>query len=213
ERITRLRLDDVVQHHAVRRLVDDVPRRLADEPVDRVPVLRLRERQLQPLAVELVAPVLDPVRPRGQHLTAAGGRPRRGSETVDELPAGDLVRAEPATEGDDADALLSARDLDLSAAFGAGHAELAHTPTSAGTAAAAPSRSSRWSPTRSEFAIAVKAGLTAPMLGKTLVSTTYRLSSSCARQSAFTTEVAGSSPIRHVPAWWAQPATGISFFM
>ena len=33
-------------------------------------------------------------------------------------------------------------------------------------------RSSRWSPTRSEFAIAVSAGLTAPMLGKMLVSTT-----------------------------------------
>jgi hypothetical protein len=33
-------------------------------------------------------------------------------------------------------------------------------------------RSSRWSPTRSEFAIAVKAGFTAPMLGKMLVSTT-----------------------------------------
>jgi hypothetical protein len=34
------------------------------------------------------------------------------------------------------------------------------------------SRSRRWSPTRSEFAIAVSAGFTAPMLGKTLVSTT-----------------------------------------
>jgi hypothetical protein len=33
-------------------------------------------------------------------------------------------------------------------------------------------RCSRWSPTRSEFAIAVKAGFTAPMLGKMLVSTT-----------------------------------------
>ena len=41
-----------------------------------------------------------------------------------------------------------------------------------------PSRSSRWSPTRSAFAIAVKAGFTAPMLGKQLVSTTYRFSSS-----------------------------------
>src|SRR5262249_5838195 len=38
--------------------------------------------------------------------------------------------------------------------------------------ALAPSLSSRWSPTRSEFAIAVSAGLTAPMLGKMLVSTT-----------------------------------------
>ena len=35
-----------------------------------------------------------------------------------------------------------------------------------------PSRSSRWSPTRRAFAIAVSAGLTAPMLGKKLVSTT-----------------------------------------
>src|SRR5215831_10340168 len=46
----------------------------------------------------------------------------------------------------------------------------------------APSRSRRWSPTRSAFAMAVSAGLTAPMLGKKLVSTTYRLSTSCARQ-------------------------------
>src|SRR5256885_11469990 len=42
----------------------------------------------------------------------------------------------------------------------------------------APSRSSKWSPTRSEFAIAVRAGFTAPMLGKTLVST----KTSCASQ-------------------------------
>jgi hypothetical protein len=39
------------------------------------------------------------------------------------------------------------------------------------------------------------------------------LSTSCARQSAFSTDVAGSVPNRHVPAWWATPATGISFFM
>jgi hypothetical protein len=36
----------------------------------------------------------------------------------------------------------------------------------------APMRSSRWSPTRIAFAIAVSAGLTAPILGKKLVSTT-----------------------------------------
>jgi choline dehydrogenase-like flavoprotein len=35
-----------------------------------------------------------------------------------------------------------------------------------------PRRSRRWYPTRSEFAIAVSAGFTAPMLGNTLVSTT-----------------------------------------
>ena len=42
----------------------------------------------------------------------------------------------------------------------------------AAAAAETPRRSNRWSPTRSELAIAVSAGLTAPMLGKTLVSTT-----------------------------------------
>src|SRR5947199_9868149 len=46
------------------------------------------------------------------------------------------------------------------------------------------------------------------MLGKKLVSTTYRLSSSCARQSVFSTGLSGSLPNRHVPAWWATPATG-----
>ena len=35
-----------------------------------------------------------------------------------------------------------------------------------------PSRASRWSPTRMALAIAVRAGLTALMLGKKLVSTT-----------------------------------------
>ena len=60
--------------------------------------------------------------------------------------------------------------------------------------------SSRWSPTRSELAIAVSAGFTAPIDGKMLVSTTYRLSSSCARQSVFTTDVAGSCPNLAVPA-------------
>ena len=49
----------------------------------------------------------------------------------------------------------------------------------------------RCSPTRMALAIAVSAGFTAPMLGKKLVSTTYRLSSSWALQSVSRTEVAG----------------------
>ena len=51
------------------------------------------------------------------------------------------------------------------------------------------------------------------MLGKKLVSTTYRLSSSWALQSTSSTEAAGSVPNLQVPAWCAQPATGMSFFM
>ena len=44
--------------------------------------------------------------------------------------------------------------------------------------------------------MAVSAGFTAPMLGKKLVSTTYRLSTSCALQLTSRTELAGSVPKR-----------------
>src|SRR6185312_6606537 len=93
-------------------------------------------------------------------------------------------------------------------------AVVAHEPTAVASAdgTVAPIRSSRWSPTRTALAIAVSAGFTAPMLGKKLVSTTYRLSSSWALQLASSTDVCGSDPNRTVPAWWAQPAIGISFF-
>lgn len=52
---------------------------------------------------------------------------------------------------------------------------------SLGAARRQPSRSTRWSPTRRAFAMAVRDGLTAPMLGKKLVSTTYGLSRSSHR--------------------------------
>jgi hypothetical protein len=55
----------------------------------------------------------------------------------------------------------------------------------------------------------VSPGFTAPMLGMKLESTTYRLSSSCALQSASSTELAGSVPNRQVPAWCATPAIGM----
>ena len=80
---------------------------------------------------------------------------------VEHLPAAGRVGAQSAADLDDHDPLVAERDLDLLArrrdrASAPGHA----------------SRSRRWSPTRSEFAIAVSAGFTAPMLGKKLVSTT-----------------------------------------
>ena len=74
-------------------------------------------------------------------------------------------------------------------------------------------RLSRCSPTRIAFAMAVSAGFTAPMLGKKLVSTTYRLSSSWALQLTSSTEADGSAPNRQVPAWCAQPATGMLMSM
>jgi hypothetical protein len=47
----------------------------------------------------------------------------------------------------------------------------------------------------------VRDGFTAPIEQKKLPSTTYRLSTSCARQLTSRTDVAGSVPNRHVPAW------------
>ena len=67
--------------------------------------------------------------------------------------------------------------------------EPAHAATSSSSPLRAPSRSVRWSPTRSAFAIAVSAGFTALDDGKKLVSTTYRLSRSCALQSTSSAEV------------------------
>jgi hypothetical protein len=55
----------------------------------------------------------------------------------------------------------------------------------------------------------VSAGFTAPDDGKKLASTTYRFSTSCALQSRSSADVAGSSPNRIVPFWWATPASGI----
>src|SRR6266550_2983198 len=81
--------------------------------------------------------------------------------------------------------------------------------TSSRSVERAPSRSIRWSPTRSAFAIAVSAGLTALEDGKKLVSTTYRLSRSCALQLTSSADVSGWCPKRTVPHWWATPATGI----
>jgi hypothetical protein len=123
--------------------------------VDCVPLVRLVQLELVSLAVELVAPVLEPVRPRNQDLSAAGWARLAGRVPVEQLPAARGIRAQPAAGVVDPRPLVDAGyELDLFAG---------------GVQA---SRSSRWSPTRSEFAIAVSAGLTAPIDGKTLVSTT-----------------------------------------
>ena len=55
----------------------------------------------------------------------------------------------------------------------------------------------------------VSAGFTAPLDGKKLPSTTYRLSTSWARQSVSRADVLGSRPKRMVPFWCATPASGI----
>src|SRR5439155_11463417 len=74
-----------------------------------------------------------------------------------------------------------------------------HASTSSRGSTFAPSRSIRWSPIRIAFAIAVSAGFTALADGKKLVSTTYRLSRSCALQSTSSADVSGFVPKRTVP--------------
>jgi hypothetical protein len=59
----------------------------ADEAVDRVTVLRLVQWELVAPPVELEAAILQPVRPRDQHLTPARGAHLVGPVSVDKLPA------------------------------------------------------------------------------------------------------------------------------
>ena len=66
------------------------------------------------------------------------------------------------------------------------------------------------SATRQALAIMVRVGLAPVAVGNGPPSTTNRLSTSCARQSAFSTEASGSVPIRVVPCWWEQlPVTRV----
>ena len=81
--------------------------------MDRVPVLGLGQRELMTPAVELVEPVLDPVRPRKQNLPAAGRAHLVGAVSVEDVAAVDAVRAEPTADLDDDGALIAEHDLDL----------------------------------------------------------------------------------------------------
>ena len=73
ERVAGLRMEHVLQHDAARLALADAPAGPADEAVDRVLRLGLVERELVPPPVELVGAVLEPVRPRDQHLAPPGG--------------------------------------------------------------------------------------------------------------------------------------------
>ena len=59
----------------------------ANEAVDRVVVFRLVQRELVAAPVELVAAILQPVRPRDQHLPPARRAHLVGPVSVDKLPA------------------------------------------------------------------------------------------------------------------------------
>lgn len=131
----------------------------ADETVDRVSRSRLVERELVRPARALVGAGLEPVRPGDEDLPAPGGGHFVLPVAVDDVAPSGGVGADSGADLDDNDPLGAGTNLDLLA----GRQTIPHQ---------AAIRASRWSPTRSEFAIAVRAGLTAPIDGKTLVSTT-----------------------------------------
>jgi hypothetical protein len=76
-------------------------------------MLRLGQRQLVATPVELVAAVLEPVRPGNQELAAAGGARLPGTEAVDDILAVCAVRAEAAADLDRLGALIAELDLNL----------------------------------------------------------------------------------------------------
>lgn len=83
ERIAWLWMEDVFHHRPVWLALGGGPVGPADEAVDCIAVLRLVQRELVAPAVELVAAILKPVRPRDQYLTSARGAHLVGPVSVD----------------------------------------------------------------------------------------------------------------------------------
>ena len=91
EWITRLRVKQQLEQHAVSLVNDCAPRHEPHQTVDRVAGQRLRQRELQRLSIERVLAVLDAVRPGGEHLA-----PRRMAHltrvvTIDHIASRDRV--------------------------------------------------------------------------------------------------------------------------
>ena len=147
----------------------------SDAPAGAVaPVDEVAEARVRRAVVELLDP--EHLR-RGPGGRVENARPRSFASTVLET----VIAAVPGEAGDDA---LADRASELVVELHDDHHLLCLDPGHR-----APSRSIRWSPTRSAFAIAVSAGFTALDDGKKLVSTTYRLSRSCALQSTSSADV------------------------
>ncbi len=99
--------------HPVRLTVTNRPGLPADEAVDRVSVLGFVQLELMALPVELVAPVLQPVRPRDQDLTAARGARPAGWIAVEKVTPVGRIRANPAPDLVQDGSLVVGKELDL----------------------------------------------------------------------------------------------------
>ena len=94
ERIAGLRVDGVLHDHSTRLALCRPPGLPARQAVDRVAERGLGERELMAVALELVASVLDAIRPRDEDLAAT-----RGAALFDAVAVEDLVPVRPSTCG------------------------------------------------------------------------------------------------------------------
>ena len=106
-------MQDVPEHDAVRLVLTRAPGDPAHEAVDGVRVLRLGQWKLMPASVELVAAVLQTVRPRDEHLAATPRRHLVEAVAVDDVLAVGGIPPKPAAHLDRDHTLLGERDLEL----------------------------------------------------------------------------------------------------
>src|SRR5215471_8450480 len=118
KRIARSWIKNVLHHHPVWLSLGGGPGGPTNETVDRVAALRLVQWDLVAAPVELIAPVLQPVRPRDQDLAPARRTHLVGAISVEKLAAADRVRAESAADRDDHSLLVLGQDRDLLAGWG-----------------------------------------------------------------------------------------------
>ena len=117
KRVARLWIENVFHHHPVWLALGGGPGGPTNETVDRVAVLRLVQWELVAKPVELIAPILQPVRPRDQHLAPARGTHLIGAISVEKLTAANRVRAKSTANLGDHSLLIFGYDRDLLAGW------------------------------------------------------------------------------------------------
>ena len=106
-------MQNVSEFDAVRLSLSHVPRSPADEAVDRVRMLRFRQRQLMATTLELVAAVLETIGPGDEHLTSPAARHLVDAIAGDDVPPVDGVGPETTAHLDCDRPVVAEHDLEL----------------------------------------------------------------------------------------------------
>ena len=113
KRIAGLRMQHQAERHGVGRALARLQRLPAYEPVNGASHADVVDRQLVMLAAVLVGAVLDPVRPRRQHLAATGLAQFVRGVPVEHFALADRVAAQAAADLHDRRALVAVPKLEL----------------------------------------------------------------------------------------------------